>query len=83
MAFIVYLNHTNVAQSTKPESDPVITYTGFIGQLVVGNFGFPAFPEPDKRVINALPAIVDLNLVCVVQFYVLYQLVLPISSSFV
>ncbi|MDH1754238.1 MULTISPECIES: hypothetical protein [Enterobacteriaceae] len=74
MAFIVYLNHTNVAQRTKPESDPAITYTGFIGQLAVGNFGFPAFPEPNQGMINALPAIVDLYLVCVVQFYVLYQL---------
>ncbi|MGK3199318.1 MULTISPECIES: hypothetical protein [Enterobacteriaceae] len=74
MAFIVYLNHTNVAQRTKPESDPAITYTGFIGQLAVGNFGFPAFPEPDKRIINTLPAIVDLNLFRVIQFYVLYQL---------
>lgn len=46
----------------------MITYTGFIGQLAVGNFGFPAFPEPDKRVINALPAIVDLNLFRVIQF---------------
>jgi len=45
----------------------MITYTGFIGQLAVGNFGFPAFPEPDKRVINALPAIVDLNLFRVIQ----------------
>lgn len=30
MAFIVDIDHTNVAQRTKPESDPVITYTGFI-----------------------------------------------------
>ncbi|MCY1149526.1 MULTISPECIES: hypothetical protein [Enterobacter cloacae complex] len=82
MAFIVYLNHTNVAQRTKPEPDPMITYTGFIAQLAVGNFGFPAFPEPDKRIINALPAIVDLNLFRVIQLYVLYQLCLLFSSSF-
>ena len=74
MAFIIDINHTNVSQRTKPEPDPVITYTGFIRKLSVRNFSFSALPEPDKRIINALPAIVDLYLVCVVQFYVLYQL---------